>query len=100
MHLSNPNNTISLNDIKHDLLKIIEPWDGLLESNNPRPVRSLFIAYLLDLQKEKAIYDFSIDTSNRANAVTFDVNVQISFHRSPKKLKIHVGLFQNQRKAA
>lgn len=94
MYLSNPNRVISLNDIKHDLLKIIEPWDGLLEYSNTRPVRSLFIAYLHDLQKEKAIYDFSIDTSNRANAVTFDVNVRISLHRSPKKLKIHVGAFQ------
>lgn len=86
--------TISLNDIKYDLLKIIEPWDGLLESRNPRPVRRLFTAYLNDLQKEKMIYDFSIDTTDRDNAFTFDVNVKISPTRSPKKLKIHVGTFQ------
>ncbi len=85
--------TISLNDIKYDLLKIIEPWDGLLEANNPRPVRSLFIQYLNDLQKEKLVYDFSIDTTDRENAVTFDVNVRMSPTRSPKKLKIHVGMF-------
>lgn len=86
-------NTISLNDIKYDLLKIIEPWDGLIEPNNPRPVRSLFNAYLNDLQKEKLIYDFSIDTADRTNAYTFDVNVRMSPTRSPKKLKIHVGVF-------
>jgi len=86
-------NAISLNDIKYDLLKIIEPWDGRLESNNPRPVRHLFIQYLNDLQKEKMIYDFSIDTTNRESAFTFDVTVRMSPTRSPKKLKIHVGIF-------
>lgn len=85
--------TISLNDIKFDLLKIIEPWDGILEANNPRPVRHLFIQYLNDLQKEKLIYDFSIDTMDRDSAVTFDVNIRMSPTRSPKKLKIHVGIF-------
>jgi hypothetical protein len=84
---------ISLNDIKYDLLKIIEPWDGVMEKHNPRPVRHLFIRYLNDLQKEKMLYDFSIDTANRENAVTFDVNIRISPTRSPKKLKIHVGAF-------
>lgn len=95
MHLSNPNNTITLNDIKHDLLKIINPHDGLLEANNPRPVRKLFIAYLHDLQKERAIFDFSVDTSNRDNSITFDVNIRIQSYRAPKKLKIHVGVFQH-----
>lgn len=85
--------TVSLNDIKYDLLKIIEPWDGVLEANNPRPCRALFIAYLNDLQKEKLIYDFAIDTSDRENAFTFDVTIRMSPTRSPKKLKIHVGVF-------
>jgi hypothetical protein len=84
---------ISLNDIKFDLLKMIEPWDGVLENNRPRPVRQLFIAYLNDLQKEKLIYDFSIDTSNRDAAFTFDVNIRMSPTRSPKKLKIHIRAF-------
>jgi hypothetical protein len=87
-------NVISLNDIKFDLLKIIEPWDGILEAGNPKPVRSLFNAYLSDLQKEKMIYDFSIDTADRETAFTFDVNIRMSPTRSPKKLKIHVGVFQ------
>lgn len=87
-------NTISLNDIKFDLLKIIEPYDGILEAGNPRPVRHLFIQYLNDLQKEKMIYDFSIDTTDRENTYTFDVNIRMGPNRSPKKLKIHVGVFQ------
>lgn len=87
------NKVISLNDIKYDLLKIIEPWDGKLETGNPRPVRTLFIRYLNDLQKEKLLFDFSIDVSDRLNAVTFDINIRMSAYRSPKKLKIHVGNF-------
>lgn len=86
--------SISLNDIKYDLLKIMEPWDCILEKEKPRPVRSLFVAYLNDLQKDKLIYDFSIDTSDRENAFTFDVNIRMSAIRSPKKLKIHVGTFK------
>lgn len=85
--------TISLNDIKFDLLKIIEPWDGLLENNKPRPVKRLFLSYLEDLQKSKLIYDFSVDTSDRENSITFDVNIKMSANRSPKKLKIHVGCY-------
>lgn len=88
-------NHISLNDIKYDLLKIIEPWDGRLESRTAQPVRKLFIAYLNDLQQEKLIYDFSIDTTSRENAYTFDINIRMSLTRSPKKLKIHVGMFQD-----
>jgi hypothetical protein len=84
---------ISLNDIKYDLLKIIEPWDGALEVGKPRPVRSLFIAYLNDLQRDKLIYDFSVDVADRDNAFTFDINVKMAPNRSPKKLKIHVGTF-------
>lgn len=84
---------VSLNDIKFDLLKIIEPWDGALERTNPKPVRRLFTQYLNDLQREKVIYDFSIDTSDRGDAFTFDVNIRMGPHRSPKKLKIHVGMF-------
>ena len=86
--------TISLNDVKFDLLKIIEPWDGVLAEGESYPVRKLFIAYLNDLQKERAIYDFSIDTVNRDNAITFDVNIRMTQYRSPKKLKIHVGTFR------
>lgn len=86
---------ISLNDIKYDLLKIIEPWDGILERRNPKPVRALFIAYLNDLQKKKLIYDFSIDTTDRETAFTFDVNIRMSPVRSPKKLKIHVGIYKS-----
>ena len=85
---------ISLNDIKYDLLKIIEPWDGALSPDKPHPIRGQFVAYLQDLQKENMIHDFSVDTSNRENAITFDVHVRIAAHRSPKKLKIHVGTFE------
>jgi hypothetical protein len=84
---------ISLNDIKYDLLKIIEPYDGVLEVGKPRPVRHLFVQYLRDLQKEKSIYDFSIDTTDRSAAITFDITIRMAAGRSPKKLKIHVGVF-------
>lgn len=84
---------LSLNDIKFDLLKIIAPWDGRLERSNSKPVRNLFNAYLGDLQRDRIIYDYSIDTTDRGNAFTFDVNIKMSMHRTPKKLKIHVGKF-------
>lgn len=88
-------NQITLNDIKYDLLKIIEPYDHQMEKS-PKidPVRRLFKSYLSDLQKDKQIHDFSIETSfNRENCTTYGVNVQLLHNRAPKKLKIHVGHF-------
>ena len=91
---NNYRRNISVNDIKYDLLKIIEPYDGIMEENNPKPVYDLFLSYLKDLKK-RSIYNFSIDTSSRVNAITFDICVQRSAARAPKKFKIHVGKFQH-----
>lgn len=88
------NNFININDVKYDLLKIIEPWDGVLEEGNSTPVYRLFDAYLGDLRKWGKIKDFTITTTDRDTAITFDVAVKFSADRSPKKLKIHVGTFQ------
>ncbi len=89
-------NRISINDIKWDLIRIIEPWDGTLE-NKPESeeiVLRLFKSYLGDMQKQHKIQDFTIVGSIRDTAITYDVAVKISADRSPKKLKIHVGIFQ------
>ena len=89
-------NRISINDIKWDLIRIIEPWDGILE-NKPESegiVLRLFKSYLGDMQKQHKIQDFTIVGSIRDTAITYDVAVKISADRSPKKLKIHVGIFQ------
>ena len=89
-------NRISINDIKWDLIRIIEPWDGRLE-NKPESeeiISKLFNSYLGDLVKDNKIQDFTIVGSIRDTAITYDVAVKISADRSPKKLKIHVGIFQ------
>ena len=87
---------ISINDIKYDLIKIIEPFDGRLagKSGSEKRVERLFKTYLVDLTKSRQIQDFNIVSSVRDTAVTYDVNVKINADRSPKKLKIHVGIFQ------
>jgi len=86
---------ISINDIKYDLLKIIEPWDGVLMTNQWKPIYNLFSAYLSDLKESNTIKEYNVTYSMRDNSITFDVNVKINFERSPKKLKIHVGTFQH-----
>ena len=87
---------ISINDIKWDLIRIIEPWDGRLENKqeSEQPVLRLFKHYLNDLVKQHKIQDFTIIGSIRDTAITYDVAVKIAADRSPKKLKIHVGIFQ------
>ena len=87
---------ISINDIKYDLIKIIEPFDGRLEGkeSSENRVKRLFTSYLIDLNKARKIQDFTIVSSVRDTAITYDVNVKINADRSPKKLKIHVGIFQ------
>lgn len=88
------NSHININDIKYDLLKIIEPWDGILESGQSDPVYRLFNAYLNDLRRERFIREFTINSTDRESAITYDVAVKFSLDRSPKKLKIHVGTFK------
>ena len=90
-------NRISINDIKWDLIKIIEPHDGLLESqeHGGKIVYKLFNAYLRDLMHERKIQDYSIVSTMRDTAFTYDIAVKVSADRSPKKLKIHVGTYQS-----
>ena len=89
-------NRISINDVKYDLIRIIEPYDGILEakSTSELTVKKLFGAYLNDLKDQSKIQDYTITTVIRDTAITYDVAVKISADRSPKKLKIHVGIFQ------
>ena len=88
------NTLISIDDIKYDLLKIIEPYDGRLDTNEYKPVKSLMLSYLLDLKHSKSIHDFQIEYEIRDQAITYDIAVKIAWNRAPKKLKIHVGKFQ------
>ena len=87
---------VSINDIKWDLIKIIEPYDGVLCTNDSseRIVRRLFNSYLSDLRYANLIKEYTIVSSIRDTAITYDVSVKVSNDRSPKKLKIHVGVYQ------
>ena len=91
---------VSVNDIKWDLIKIIEPYDGVLATNegSEKTVRHLFDRYLSDLRYAGLISEYSIYSNIRDTAITYDVSVKLSAERSAKKLKIHVGVYQ--RKAA
>lgn len=88
------NNFVNINDVKFDLLKIIEPWDGILSQEQSSPVYHLFNSYLGDLRRSGKIKEYQINSSNRHTAITYDISVKFSIDRSPKKLKIHVGTFQ------
>jgi hypothetical protein len=84
--------SFSLQDIKYDLLKIIEPYDGYMyNGKDTTRVRGLFEAYLGDLKRCHKLQEYNIFSSAKDNAVTFDVSVKIQRDRSAKKLKIHVG---------
>ena len=87
---------VSVNDIKWDLIKIIEPYDGILATNNgsEKTVRSLFESYLSDLRYCNLVNEYSIQSNIRDTAITYDVSVKLSADRSAKKLKIHVGVYQ------
>jgi hypothetical protein len=84
--------TFTIQDIKYDLLKIIEPYDGYMYNDKDTSyLRHLFISYLNDLRKAYKLREFNVSNTNKDNAVTFDIEVRIHKDRSPKKLKIHVG---------
>jgi len=82
----------TLPEIKYDLLKIIEPYDGLIyNEKDTEKVTSLFQSYLGDLANSWKLREFNITSVKKNNAVTFDLTIKLHKDRSPKKLKIHVG---------
>lgn len=82
----------SIQDIKYDLLKIIEPHDGYMYNRTDSDhVKTLFDAFLNDLRSSRHIFGHSIYVSAKDTAITYDVSIRMNRDRSPKKLKIHVG---------
>jgi len=87
----------NLQDLKYDLLKISEPYDGVLwEDNTAESVAKLFNAYLDDMRKWRNIFAYEVGFTRKETSYTFDVNVTLAPGRSPKKLKIHVGIYQSK----
>lgn len=88
----------SVNDIKWDLIKIIEPYDGILATNegSKNTVLRLFNSYLNDLCYCGLINVFETTASIRESAITYDVAIKLSEDRSVKRLKIHVGVYQEK----
>jgi hypothetical protein len=82
----------NINDIKYDLLKIIQPYDGYMyNEKDTNKLISVFNSYLGDLKRSYKIYAFEIADTEKENAITFDIQIKMQKDRSPKKLKIHVG---------
>lgn len=85
---------VNISDVKYDLLKIIEPWDGKLGSRQTGPVFRLFNSYLRDMRRSGQVREYYIESTVRDTAITYDISIKFSADRSPKKLKIHVGTFK------
>lgn len=82
----------NINDIKYDLLKIIQPYDGYMyNEKDTNKLISVFNSYLGDLKRSYKIFSFEIANTEKENAITFDIQIKMQKDRSPKKLKIHVG---------
>ncbi len=87
---------IHINDVKYDLLKIAEMYDGLLQDGLGYMAADMFCKYLEDMREGRWIHSFEIsDIVLKEQSYTYDVNVQITGDRTPKKLKIHVGLYKS-----
>lgn len=82
----------SIQDIKFDILKIIDPYDGYMYNKKDTDrVRSIMESYLSDLYHSRKIVSSNINTTVKDTTITYDILVKISQDKSPKKLKIHVG---------
>jgi len=82
----------NINDIKYDLLKIIAPHDGYMyNEKDTDKLISVFKSYLGDLKRSYKIFSYDIQTTEKENAFTFDIQIKMQKDRRPKKLKIHVG---------
>jgi len=86
---------IHINDVKYDLLKIAELYDGVLQEGLGHMPADMFNAYLSDLRGEDWVHDFEVsEITLKEQSYTYDISVQITKDRTPKKLKIHVGLIK------
>jgi hypothetical protein len=84
--------TYSIQDIKYDVLKIINPYDGyMFNKKDTDHVRNLIECYLRDLTNSRKIIGSNINSIVKDTTITYDLTVKINHDRSPKKLKIHVG---------
>jgi hypothetical protein len=87
---------ININDIKYDLLKISELFDGVLQEGLGHMPADMYNAYLDDLRKSDWIHGYEIsEIVLKEQSYTYDITVQITNDRTPKKLKIHVGLYKS-----
>jgi len=88
---------IGLQNIKYDLIKISEPYDGLLwEDNTAEIVNRLMRSYLTDLIKDRFIVKYDIEYTRNENAsYTFDIGIQLESNRTSKKIKVHVGIYKS-----
>ena len=87
---------VHINDVKYDLLKIAEIYDGILQDGLGYLAADMFSKYLEDLKKDNWIHGYEIsEIVLKEHSYTYDVNVQITNDRTPKKLKIHVGLYKS-----
>ena len=87
---------ININDIKYDLLKIAELYDGVLQEGLGHLPADMFLAYLGDMRNDRWIHSYEItEIMLKEHSYTYDVGIQITNDRTPKKLKIHVGLYKS-----
>lgn len=88
--------SMNVNDIKYDLLKIAEMYDGLLQEGLGDLAARMFCNYLDDMCQARLVYNYEItDIVLKEHSYTYDINVRISNDRTPKKIKVHVGLYKS-----
>ena len=87
---------ININDIKYDLLKIAEMYDGVLQDGLGHLPADMFLAYFSDMRADRWIHSYEVsEIMLKDHSYTYDVGIQITNDRTPKKLKIHVGLYKS-----
>ena len=87
---------ININDIKYDLLKISDMFDGVLQEGLGYLAADMLCKYLQDMCNQRWIYSFDItEIVLKEHSYTYDLNIQITNDRTPKKLKIHIGLYKS-----
>lgn len=86
-------------DIKWDLNKISEQYDGLLNEFSERVVRNLFVQYLGDLKYARLIGEYSVSSSINNGFIAYDVSVKMPSSRSPKKIRVQLETHDRYKKS-
>lgn len=86
--------SISVDFLRYDLNKVIEPWNGILQGNQGKVPYKLMAAYLSDIRRSGDIHEFRIKSHRNSTAIVFEISIKIAGDKGFTNVKVPVETFR------